>query len=97
MKLITIINEDTRTNGKEVIILKSSLSNALYQEFLDSYQSYNTQTQSNSNSKPFVYVDPEGGIKIITDVVDSFGGENEIFALSVANDGFVEFLAFQDA
>lgn len=87
----------SRTNGKEVIILKSSLSNALYQEFLDSYQTCNSQSKPHSDHKPFVYVDPEGGIKIITDVVDSFGGENEIFALSVANDGFVEFLAFQDA
>jgi len=47
---------------------------------------------------PFVYVDTEGGIKLVTDVVDSSGGgDNEIFALSVANDGFMEFLAFQDA
>ena len=30
-------------------------------------------------------------------VVDSIGGDDEIFALSVANDGFVEFLAFQES
>jgi hypothetical protein len=44
-----------------------------------------------------VYVDHAGSVRIVTSVVDDNGGENDIFALSVAQDGFVEFLAFQDA
>ena len=46
---------------------------------------------------PFVYVDTDGAMKLVTNVVDSMGGENEIFALSMANDGFMEFLAFLEA
>lgn len=81
--------------GKEVIILKSNLSNLLYDEFLSSYQ---TCTNQNSHSdKPFVYVNTDGSMRLVTDVVDSIGGDDEIFALSVANDGFVEFLAFQES
>ena len=38
----------------------------------------------------------DGSIKLVTNVVDSLGGEDEIFALSIAEDGFVEFLAFQE-
>lgn len=47
-------------------------------------------------AQPFVYVNNDGGMKLVTNVVDSIGGEDEIFALSMAQDGFVEFLAFQE-
>jgi hypothetical protein len=41
-------------------------------------------------------VNNDGSIKLVTNVVNSNGGEHEIFALSMAEDGFVEFLAFQE-
>jgi hypothetical protein len=41
-------------------------------------------------------VNNDGSIKLVTNVVESIGGEGDIFALSMANDGFVEFLAFQE-
>ena len=82
--------------GKEVIILKSNLSNMLYDEFLSSYQTC-IKSEDSQNAKPFVYVNTDGTMRLLTDVVNSLGGEDEIFAVSVANDGFVEFLAFHDA
>ncbi len=78
--------------GKEVIILKSKLTNTVFNEFVSTYQTCSPCNDDTSN--PFVYVDPDGGVKLVTNVIDSLGGENEIFALSVANDGFMEFLAF---
>jgi len=33
-------------------------------------------------------------MKIVTEIVDSIGGDDDIFALSMAGDGYVEFLAF---
>lgn len=68
----------------------------LYDEFLSSYQTC-TKLEDSQNAKPFVYVNIDGTMRLVTDVVDSLGGEDEIFAVSVANDGFVEFLAFHDA
>ena len=38
----------------------------------------------------------DGAVKLVTDVVDSEHENDEIFALSIAEDGFVEFLAFQE-
>lgn len=54
------------------------------------------QSSTNSELRPFVYVNCDGNVKLITNVIDSIGGEDEIFALSIAEDGFVEFLAFQE-
>ena len=66
----------------------------MFNQFAADYQTcHKTSAQSN---QPFVFVNHDGSIKLITDVVDSLGGDDEIFALSVAEDGFVEFLAFQD-
>ena len=95
-KITIILTEDI---GKEVIILKSSLTKELYQDFVSTYQiCHQNQPSKNFNCQqtPFVYVNNDGSIKLITDVVDSIGGDDEIFALSIAEDGFVEFLAFQD-
>lgn len=92
LKFITILIG----NGKEVVILKSSLTTSVFEEFVSSYQSYQTKNPEHATSEPFVYVNTDGQIKLVTSVVDSEGWDDEIFALSVAGDGFVEFLAFQE-
>lgn len=81
--------------GREVIILKSGLSKELFSEFVSNYQTCHNQHLPQIN-QPFVYVNTDGSVKLVTNVVDSYGGDDDIFALSVAEDGFVEFLAFQD-
>ncbi|MAZ48802.1 MAG: hypothetical protein CME65_09570 [Halobacteriovoraceae bacterium] len=91
LKFITIIDVD---NGKEVVILKSSITQSVFSEFVSSYQTY--QTSYSKHDQPFVYVNTDGAVKLVTDVVDSESESDEIFALSIAEDGFVEFLAFQD-
>ena len=72
-------------------MLKSGVSTSLYNEFVTSYQSY-YQPQLNTE-KPFVFVGDDGQFKLVTDFVcdDSDG---EIFAVSMAEDGWMEFLAF---
>lgn len=81
-------------NGKEVVILKSSVTHNVFSEFVSNYQTF--QTTFSNQDQPFVYVDYDGAIKLVTDVVDSEKEGDEIFALSIAEDGFVEFLAFQE-
>ena len=62
----------------------------MFSDFVSSYQSIR---QNYSSSTPFVYVD-SAGIKLIADTVQSTHGEDhEIFALSVAGDGWVELLS----
>lgn len=75
----------------------------LFNEFVSSYQvchqdpSLENLSSAGNEQKDeaFVYVDHEGGVRYITDVVASVGGDDEIFALSMGQDGEVEFLAFQ--
>lgn len=75
-------------------LLKSSLSNQLFDHFTSSYQSL---TDIDEQQTPFVYVDHDGVVKLLTNVVGNDTSGEGIFAVSVAEDGFVEFLAVQDA
>ena len=83
--------------GKEVNILKSKLSNNLYESFVATYQTCLPAKVSLQYDQPFVYVSPDGEIRLVTEMMNSKGGEDEIFAVSIANDGFVEFLAFHES
>ena len=77
---------------KEVRLLKSTLSQNIFNNFLSHYQTYHSDEK---NEKPFVYVDQSGAIKLLTNVVDD--GDNTqsgLFAVSVAEDGWIEFLTF---
>ena len=80
--------------ARRSFLLKSALSATLFDEFSSSYQSYNPS--ETSESKPFVYVDTEGNIKLLTDMVDDDGSEEGIFAVSMAEDGWMEYLALQE-
>ncbi len=75
-------------------LLKSAISATLFDEFSSSYQSYNPSQESAST--PFVYVDPNGNIKLLTDMVLDNGSEDGIFAISMAEDGWMEYLALQE-
>ena len=65
----------------------------MFNQFASSYQAYTEETPSEN---PFVYVDTEGNVKLLTNVVEDDGNVEGIFAVSVAEDGWMEFLALQD-
>jgi len=72
-------------------LLKNALSSNLFNDFKSSYQTYPNQTL-----KPFVYIDTLGNVKLLTDVVADDGERNGVFAVSVAQDGWMEFLALEE-
>ncbi len=75
---------------------KTHLTATVFKDFSSCYQHFTSQKSTHSES-PFVYVDASG-VKLITDVVDDQDSAGEgIFALSMAQDGFVEMLALQKA
>ena len=71
-------------------MLKSAIAASMFNDFTSNYQIY---SESDKQSRPFVYVDPEGSIKLLTNVVEDDGTSDGIFAVSVAEDGWMEFLA----
>ncbi len=75
-------------------MFKSGVTSAVYRNFLESYQSLKSSPQQPNT--PFVYVD-ENTVKLVTEVV-SYGNsvDKGVFAVSVAEDGWMEFLAFNE-
>lgn len=74
---------------------KAPLTATVFKDFSSCYQHFASQNQDISG--PFVYVD-SSGVKLVTSVVgDSKDVTDGIFALSVAEDGWVEMLAFYEA
>lgn len=72
-------------------MLKSGLSRQLFNAFLSDYQSY--PEQSLQTDKPFVYVNGEGVVKVVTDLLnDEFDHPEEHFAVSISEDGWMEML-----
>ena len=75
---------------------KTHLTATVFKDFSSCYQHFTSQKSKNSD-QPFVYVDASG-VKLVTNVVDDFGGESDgVFALSMAQDGFVEMLTLHEA
>lgn len=74
-------------------MLKSSLSSSLFQNFASSYQQFQPTDSSNI---PFVFVDTHGSVKLLTSVIDLDGGAEGIFAQSMAENGWMEFLALRE-
>lgn len=72
---------------------KSTKTETLVNQFASSYQ---TIPALDPSQKPFVYVDHDGNVKLLTDMVDGQKNKDGIFAVSVANDGWMEFLAFTE-
>lgn len=75
---------------------KTHLTATVFKDFSSCYQHFTSQ-QSKNPDQPFVYVDASG-VKLVTNVVDDLSGASDgVFALSMAQDGFVEMLAIHEA
>lgn len=83
-------------SAKEELLYKAPLTATVVTDFLSSYQSLFSQDQNSEAAIPFVYVD-QNGVKLVTSVVGEESDNTDgIFALSMAGDGWMEMLAFQD-
>lgn len=76
-------------------MFKAPLTAFVVANFISSYQSFASPSPYQS-TEPFVYVD-HNGVKLVTNVLDekNDGGEG-VFALSMAQDGWVEMLALHE-
>lgn len=74
-------------------MLKSAISSSLFNSFSSTYQAYSEDSQD--VMRPFVYVDTDGNVKLLTNVVEDDGNTDGIFAVSMAEDGWMEFLAMR--
>lgn len=74
-------------------LLKSSVSSCLFEDFVSSYQRFQPADPSNM---PFVFVDTAGSVRLLTNVVNESGSGDGIFAVSMGEDGWMEFLALQE-
>lgn len=75
---------------------KAPLTATLVSDFLSTYQSLYSDRPIRESNEPFVYVD-QNGVKLVTNVVSEQSDHDDgIFALSVAEDGWMEMLAFRD-
>ncbi len=76
------------------LLYKAPLTATVFKDFSSCYQHFSSRPVKN---EPFVYVD-SSGVKLLTGVVDEKSTNPEgIFALSLAEDGFVEMLALSEA
>ena len=75
---------------------KAPLTATVVDDFISSFQTLHRSTSPHDPSVPFVYVD-QNGVKLVTNVVDEKSENSDgVFALSVAEDGWMEMLAFFD-
>ncbi len=74
---------------------KTPLTATVFKDFSSCYQHFTSQKSSNSE-QPFVYVDAQG-VKLVTNVVDESAKDDDIFALSMAEDGWMQTLAIFEA
>ena len=77
---------------------KAPLTASVFKDFSACYQHFTASSKNSvSIDQPFVYVD-SSGVKLVTNVVDHCEqSEDGIFAISVAQDGWVEMLAMYEA
>lgn len=75
-------------------MFKSTLTNSLYSQFVDSYQTAHSSSKSyiTDSSNPFVYVDDEG-IRLVADMMSDDSENDEVVAITVVNDGLMEILS----
>lgn len=75
---------------------KTHLTATVFKDFTSCYQHFTSQKEK-SPDQAFVYVDASG-VKLLTSVVDDLSAMDDgIFALSLAQDGFVEMLSMHEA
>jgi hypothetical protein len=78
-------------------LYKAPLTATVFKDFSSCYQHFTSRPhQSSVQSQPFVYVDAEG-VKLVTSVVDEQDAPDGVFALSMAEDGWVQMLALSEA
>jgi hypothetical protein len=78
------------------LLYKAPLTASVFKDFSSCYQHFASQPATISD-QPFVYVD-SFGVKVITSVVaDADVQADGVFALSMAQDGWVEMLALFEA
>jgi hypothetical protein len=78
------------------LLYKAPLTATVFKDFSSCYSHFSSEKPRNLD-QPFVYVDADG-VKLVTGVI---GEENNatdgVFALAVAQDGWVEMLAMYEA
>lgn len=75
---------------------KAPLTATVFKDFSSCYQHFSSQN-SRTPDQPFVYVDASG-VKLVTNVVDEEATASDgVFALSMAQDGWIEMLALYEA
>ena len=75
---------------------KAPLTATVFKDFSSCYSHFASQTNP-QNDSAFVYVD-SSGVKLVTNVVDEMAADADgIFALSMAQDGWIEMLAIHEA
>jgi len=78
------------------LLYKAPLTATVFKDFSSCYSHFSPPTFQ-SPDQPFVYVD-QAGVKLVTDVVSEQNSSVDgIFALSIAEDGWVEMLAMYEA
>ena len=76
---------------------KAPLTATVFKDFSSCYSQFSSQSSHVPEQEPFVYVD-ESGVRLVTNVVSEENSASDgVFALSVAQDGWVEMLAMYEA
>ncbi len=73
---------------------KAPLTATVFKDFSSCYQHFTSS--ASTSTQPFVYVD-SFGVKLVTNVVEAMTAKDGVFALSMAEDGWVEMLAIYEA
>ncbi len=77
------------------LLYKAPLTATVFKDFSSCYQHFASQKNPQIDS-PFVYVD-SSGVKLVTNVVDEMAQDADgVFALSMAQDGWIEMLAIYE-
>jgi hypothetical protein len=77
------------------LLYKAPLTATVFKDFSACYQHFTSQ-KSHDPEQPFVYVD-SSGVRLVTNVIDENSTMDGIFALSMAQNGWVEMLAINEA
>ena len=74
-------------------MFKAKLTQSLFSDFSDSYQSFSSPKKD--QYAPFVYADQDG-VRLLTNMVEENEEADGVFAVAVAQDGWVEMLALYE-
>jgi hypothetical protein len=87
---------DSSLGNQGGLLYKAPLTATVFKDFSSCYQHF-TSSRTQNPDQPFVYVDAYG-VRLVTNVVgDLDSAPDGVFALSVAEDGWMEMLALYEA